>query len=253
MTFDLTAMLKDRDYRPGQVVARRFQGQDGEKIQLRVDLGILQMNAEGRPDGKKPLGHESWFHFYRKRQEQAPAGADGGDPEFVLDAEDCGRLQQEAIQYHHRYICLFQLADHAGVERDCARNLEVFAFVDRFAESDELSWSVVQFTPQLLMMRTRARGAARLEKGDRAGAEAAIEEGLEQLAAFHREHDREELIEQSGEILSLRAWLDEIRRRPPENEIERLRFALAEAIRIEDYEKAAEVRDQLRKLQASET
>ena len=42
-------------------------------------------------------------------------------------------------------------------------------------------------------------------------------------------------------------------RKPPQNEIERLRFALAEAIRIEDYEKAAEVRDQLRKLQASET
>ncbi|MEY3546311.1 MAG: UvrB/uvrC motif, partial [Verrucomicrobiota bacterium] len=37
------------------------------------------------------------------------------------------------------------------------------------------------------------------------------------------------------------------------NEIERLRFALAEAIRIEDYETAAEVRDQLRKLQASES
>ncbi len=253
MTFDLTAMLKDWDYRPGQVVARRFQGQDGEKIQLRVDLGILQMNAEGRPDGKKPMGHESWFHFYRKRLEQAPAGADGAEPEFALDSEDCGRLQQEAIQYHHRYICLFQLADHAGVERDCARNLEVFSFVDQFAESDELSWSVVQFTPQLLMMRTRARGAACLEQGDRVGAEAAIEEGLEQLAAFHRDHEREELIEQSGEILSLRAWLEEIRQRPPENEIERLRFALAEAIRIEDYERAAQVRDQLRKLQASET
>jgi len=253
MNFDLTTMLKDWDYRPGQVVARRFQGQDGQKIQLRVDLGVLQMNAEGRPDGKKPMGHESWFHFYRMRQEQAPYGSEDAEPAFVLESDDCGRLQQEAIQYHHRYICLFQLGDHAGVERDCARNLEVFAFVDRFAESDELSWSVVQFTPQLLMIRTRARGAVRLEQGDLAGAQAAIEDGLEQMAEFHREHEREELIEQSGEILSLRAWLEEIRRRPPENEIERLRFALAEAIRIEDYERAAQVRDQLRKLQASET
>ena len=45
MTFDLTEMLQDWDYKPGQVVARRFQGKDGEKIQLRVDLGILQMNV----------------------------------------------------------------------------------------------------------------------------------------------------------------------------------------------------------------
>jgi hypothetical protein len=253
MSFDLTAMLQDWEYKPGQVVARRFQGKDGEKIQLRVDLGILQMNALGRPDGRKPMGHESWFHFYRRRMEQAPAAADGGDPDFVLGSEECGRLQQEAIQYHHRYICFFQLGDHAAVERDCARNLEVFAFVDRFAESDELSWSVVQFTPQLLMMRTRARGAACLERGDRDGAVAAIETGLEELAEFHREHDREEQIEQCGEVLSLRGWLDELRNRPPQNELERLRFALAEAIRIEDYETAARVRDQLRRLQASET
>ena len=51
MTFDLTEMLQDWDYKPGQVVARRFQGKDGEKIQLRVDLGILQMNVLGRPAG----------------------------------------------------------------------------------------------------------------------------------------------------------------------------------------------------------
>jgi len=127
MTFDLTDMLQDWDYKPGQVVARRFQGKDGEKIQLRVDLGILQMNVEGRPDGKKPMGHESWFHFYRKRAEQAPAAADGGDPDFALGSEECGRLQQESIQYHHRYICFFQLQDYAAVERDCARNLEVFS------------------------------------------------------------------------------------------------------------------------------
>jgi hypothetical protein len=253
MSFDLTAMLQDWEYKPGQVVARRFQGKDGEKIQLRVDLGILQMNALGRPDGRKPLGHESWYHVYRRRMEQAPAAADGGDPDFVLGSEECGRLQQEAIQYHHRYICFFQLGDHEAVERDCARNLEVFGFVDRFAESDELSWSVVQFTPQLLMMRTRARGAACLERGDRDGAMAAIETGLEELAEFHREHDREEQIEQCGEVLSLRGWLDELRTRPPQNELERLRFALAEAIRIEDYETAARVRDQLRRLQASET
>jgi hypothetical protein len=118
MSFDLTAMLQDWEYKPGQVVARRFQGKDGEKIQLRVDLGILQMNALGRPDGRKPLGHESWYHVYRRRMEQAPAAADGADPDFVLGSEECGRLQQEAIQYHHRYICFFQLGDHEAVERD---------------------------------------------------------------------------------------------------------------------------------------
>lgn len=253
MKFDLTEMLQDWEYKPGQVVARRFQGKDGEKIQLRVDLGILQMNAEGRPDGKKPLGHESWFHFYTKRAEGTVAGETDPATEFTLGSEECGRLQQEAIQYHHRYICFFQLKDFDAVERDCARNLEVFRFVDQYAQTDELAWTLVQFTPQLLMMRTRARGERLLQESNRTAAMAAIEEGVADLEEFYRENDREEVIEQSGEIQSLRGWLDDVRKRPPENELERLRLALAEAIRMEDYEKAAAVRDQLRKIESPES
>ena len=57
MNFDISHLLEHWDYQPGQVVVRKFVGKDGqEKIQLRVDLGILQMNAHGRPDGKRPLG-----------------------------------------------------------------------------------------------------------------------------------------------------------------------------------------------------
>ena len=51
MNFDISHLLDQWDYQPGQVVVRKFVGKDGqEKIQLRVDLGLLQMNAEGRPE-----------------------------------------------------------------------------------------------------------------------------------------------------------------------------------------------------------
>ena len=60
MDFDISPLLDHWAYKPGQVVVRKFKGKDGkEKIQLRVDLGLLQMNAEGRPDGKRPFGHNS--------------------------------------------------------------------------------------------------------------------------------------------------------------------------------------------------
>ena len=37
MSYDISALLADWDYQPGQVVARRFKGKDGtEKVQLRV-------------------------------------------------------------------------------------------------------------------------------------------------------------------------------------------------------------------------
>jgi hypothetical protein len=50
MSFDISGFLDQWDYQPNQVVVRKFIGNDGtEKIQLRVDLGLLQMNARAAP------------------------------------------------------------------------------------------------------------------------------------------------------------------------------------------------------------
>ena len=112
MNFDISHLLEEWDYQPGQVAVRKFKTKDGtEKIQLRVDLGLLQMNAVGRPDGKRPFGRESLFEHFQARLEKRRRANPGTSDEFVLKAEDCAKLQQEAIQYHHRYICLFQLEE----------------------------------------------------------------------------------------------------------------------------------------------
>src|SRR5688500_18878987 len=106
MNFDISNLLENWDYQPGQIVVRRFTGRDGqEKIQLRVDLGLLQMNVQGRPDGKRPMGHPSLFEYQeaRLKKHMDERGSDDG---FVLRAEDCAKLQLEALQFHHRYICL---------------------------------------------------------------------------------------------------------------------------------------------------
>jgi UvrB/uvrC motif len=245
MNFDMGDLLDGWDYQPGQVVARRFAGRDGvEKIQLRVDLGILQMNAVGRPDGKRPMGHESWFDFWLVRAEEEERG-----PE-TLDSEAIGKLQQEAIQYHHRYICLFQLEDYDGVVRDASRNLRLMEFVREHAVTRELSWALNQFYPQTLMMRTRALGARHLAKKEFDNAISAIEGAIVALRDFFRESDREEQAEASGEIQALSHWLEEIRAKRPLSELERLRRALNAAIETENYEEAAKVRDQLRRLEA---
>ena len=142
MNFDMSHLLDKWEYRPGQVMVRKFIGKDGiEKIQLRVDLGILQMNAQGRPDGKRPMGHPSLFDFYLAKQSTTKK-------DFALNAEDCSRLQLEAFQYHHRYICLLQLEDFDAVVRDADRNLKLFDFVEENSESEELAWSFQQFRPR---------------------------------------------------------------------------------------------------------
>jgi hypothetical protein len=249
MNFDISDLLNSWEYQAGQIVVRRFQGKDGkEKIQLRVDLGLLQMNAFGRPDGKQPFGHESLFEHYKARLDKYEEEHEGSDEGFKLDAEDCSKIQQEAIQFHHRYICLFQLKDYAGVIRDTQRNITVFDFVEQYAEARELAWSVMQLRHQLLMMQVRAKATMAQESGDHAKAMEAIQEGIEDLKAFFTKLERPELAEQSGEIQSLEAYLEEIRSTRPLTERERIEKALEEAIRREDYEKAAHYRDKLRKL-----
>ncbi len=78
-----------------------------------------------------------------------------------------------------------------------------------------------------------------------------IEEGLEEIRGFYREHSRSDLLDQSGEIVSLEAWLQEISAKRPLTEREKLETALDEAVKAENYEKAAKVRDALRNLKTS--
>jgi hypothetical protein len=253
MDFDISHLLDAWEYQPGQVVVRKFTAKDGkEKLQLRVDLGLLQMNTEGRPDGKRPFGHPSLLEYYRARLYKHVAAHDGSDDGFKLKAEDCAKLQLEALQYHHRYICLLQLEEHSAVIRDAERNLGVFDFVSKHAENEELAWSLQQFRPQLLMVLTRARGAEALKVNDYTMGIQHVEEGLEQIRAFYREHGRSDVAETSPEVQSLESWLEEIRAQRPLSRREKLERALQEAVNREDYEKAAHVRDALRNLKPAE-
>jgi hypothetical protein len=248
MNFDISHLLEQWDYQPGQIVVRRFKGKDGsEKIQLRVDLGLLQMNAEGRPDGKKPMGNDSLFEYQQSRLRKH-CDAHGGEDGFVLKAEDCAKLQLEALQYHHRYICLLELQDYSAVIRDTDRNLAVFDFVSEYAENEDLAWSLQQFRPQLLLIQTRARGHEKLNARRFAEALRAIEAGMNAIRRFYNECGRGENVDQCPEILYLETWKAEINQKRPLSKREKLEHALSEAVRQENYEKAAEVRDELRKL-----
>jgi len=249
MNFDISHILDKWEYHPGQVVVRKFMGKDGqEKIQLRVDLGLLQMNAQGRPDGKRPFGATSLYEHQLARLAQHKAKNDDSDAGFTLSPEEIAKIQLEVLQYHHRYICLLQLEDYEGVVRDTNRNLQVFDFVEEHTDADELIWSLQQFRPQVLMVQTRAKATLRLAKDDFAGAMSEIETGIEKIREFYQKYARTDLLEQSAEIQSLQHWLEDVTTKRPLSKREKLEMDLNEAVRREDYEKAAEVRDQLRNL-----
>ena len=79
MNFDISNLLENWDYQAGPIIVRKFTGQRADKIQLRVDLGLLQMNADGRPDGKRPLGHASLSEYHQARLKKHMEENNGND------------------------------------------------------------------------------------------------------------------------------------------------------------------------------
>jgi len=244
MSLDLNDLLRDWPHEPGQIKVRRILGADGkEKIQLRIDLGVIQMETTGRPDGERPHGCESLLtHHLGLAQEKESA-----NEQYVLSTDDVGELQQEGIQYYHRYISLFQLNDFPGVIRDTQRNIDLFNFINQHAGGDEYAHSLEQFRPYVIMMNTRARASIELERGDFAAALRQIERGREKIAdLFTGTPESADAVERSPEIAFLDEWMEEIRARQPMTKLEKMQKEMESAIANEAYERAAELRDAIR-------
>ena len=253
MNDDISKVLENWDYRLGRVDARRVKGEGGvEKLQLRIDLGLLQMNAQFRPDGKRPFGHPTLLDHFLIRLERHREKHGGEDDDFSINPDECAKLQQEAIQYHHRSICNFELEDYEAVERDTEHILELLDFVQDYAVEDEIGQSFQQFRPQTIMMQIRAVGTELIAGNNY---DAAIEEitgAIEELNQFYNEMGRQELVDSSMEVHSLREWLKDVEAeaadKKPMTEGEKLQHKLNKAVEREDYEAAAKLRDQLSKL-----
>lgn len=243
MNLDLDSILGDWPHEPGQIKVRKILGIDGkEKLQLRIDLGLIQMDVNGRPDGQTPHGCESLFAYHQQRSVRK----EGKGENYLLTPDECGELQQEGIQYYHRYISLFQLKDYQGVIRDTQRNLDLFDFVAKHTDQEELAWSVEQFSPYVIMMNTRAKASIELERDDYAAAVRFIEEGRDKIHAFYAERNNHDMTGKSPEITFLEEWLEEVRAKRPLSKLETMQREMEKAIAMEAYERAAELRDEIK-------
>jgi len=250
MSLDLNTILKDWPHENGNVKVRQIAGLDGrEKLQLRVDLGVLQMEMTGRPDGQRPHNCESLLEYHQRRAVRA---AEKGE-DYELTPEECAELQQEGIQYYHRYLSLFQINDFAGVVRDTQRNLDLFTFVTEHTDRDELSWSLQQFRPYVLMMNTRAKASILLAQGKFGEAMSEIERGRDAIAEFFQHSNFPELVSKSSEIAFLDEWLEEVKAKRPLSKLEIMQREMETAIGKELYERAAELRDAIKLLKAQKS
>jgi hypothetical protein len=244
----LNTILSDWPHENRAIKVRKILGLDGrQKLQLRIDLGVLQMELTGRPDGVRPHGCESLLTYHQLRAARTAARGE----RYALTPEQCAELQHEGIQYYHRYLSLFQIDDFHGVARDTQRNLDLFDFVDAHTERDELSWTLQQFRPYVLMMNTRANASIFLGQGRFPEAIMAIKRGRDAIVEFFQKSHLPELAAKSSEIHFLDDWLQEVSAKRPRTKLEIMEREMETAVANEFYERAAEIRDTINKLKSS--
>ena len=254
MSLDLSPILSDWDYDPDRVLARIVTAPDGrELVQMRIDLGLLQMERDGRPDGLRPEGHESWLEYY---EALAAAPLADADPprRFTLSEEDNQRLMREGVQYYHRYLCFWHLKRYELCARDTRRNLRLFAFVVKHAPTKEQRLAFDQYRPYVTMMHARAVAMPLVDLRQYDAALEVIDSGIRAIQDFLREYRQTHRARQCAELWQLERFREQVvSQRDEDTDPRSLRLAelqrqLHQAVAEERFEDAARLRDEIRTL-----
>ena len=246
MNQDISSILKGWDYAPGELHVRTINGLDGrQKIQIRMDLGLMQLEWAGRPDGTRPHECMSLLDFYEQKREAH--AEESGDEPFSLSREDCWALGQEAMQYYWRRISFFELKEYARAEADAVHNIGILDMCQDCAEHEEDRQMADQYRTFVTAHRIQATALQLLEKEEHDGALSVIRDGIVEIQAVlddFGEPDHEEC----PELRFLMEWEREVEQNRPLSPLEKLRVDLRDAVEQEKFELAADLRDRLRNM-----
>jgi len=241
---DIQDLLRDWPYNPEKAV-RVIQGDDGRDVlQVRTPVGIEQFELEGRPDGLRPHNKDSAFDFYLGRLEKALAAGEG--PAFHLNHTECAELFEEGVLYYFRYLHLFQLEDWTRTARDTSRNLRLFDFVAKYAHRKEDRQHLEQWRPYIMRINGTARAMLEVEEHAHERALHVLRETIEKIEALDAIDNQAFHIERDRSLQSLRETVEQIEKNKPLTELEKLEKQLREAVEGQAFERAAELRDQIR-------
>jgi hypothetical protein len=165
---------------------------------------------------------------------------------FVLSAQECRELRDEALQYYHRYVGLFSIADYTGVIRDTRHNLAVFDLCRDFASTPSDREALEPFRASVLMMRARSEAELAIVAGKTKDAMGALDRGLAEIRTALDEAGQGEMFEHANEVQLLRGMRDALVPKLPPSQKAELLERLQAAIAAENYELAAILRDELR-------
>jgi hypothetical protein len=234
---DIDFILRQWPFQQGVVAARMIHAGDGrEVIQMRIDLGVVQMEVTGRPDGEHPGGVDNCLDWLSGLvREQADA--------FVLSESHCLEIDREFVQFYQRRICYLAMRQFARAVADADHTLALIDFVSAHSSNPQWTASHEQYRPFVLFHRIQAAAMQALQDS---GAEAAIEtinNGLDQMREVFARFGAEEDFDGDELVAQLSAIKESLREEYRVGKT--LAEQLADAVASEEYERAARLRDEI--------
>ena len=235
---NIDQILSRWSYKPGEVVAREALGEDGRPLlQMRLEMGLLQMEVTGRPDGGRPEDFETYYDYL-------VALAAREDGTIQLRKEQCFEVDREFVQFYHRRVCWLTLRKFSRAAADADHTLALMDFASAHAPNENWTLSHEQYRPFVMFHRIQAAALSQIEKDD--GGEDAlrkIDAGLVELRELFDQWDTDEPFEDNELVQRLmelkRSLRDQYKIEPSLTE------RLSKAIAKEKYELAAKIRDEI--------
>ncbi len=233
---NIDEILRAWTYEPNAVNVRMARGHDGRDVlQMRIEMGILQLETTGRPDGDRPEGHVTYFEYLLQEAQQ--------HDRLVMSEAQCGEADREFVQFYHRRICWLAIRQFEQAVRDADHTLGLMDFCRDHSPDEAWTMNHEQYRPFVMFHRTQAATLKALEDDD---AELAIEEvnqGLQQLREFFADFDAEEEYDEHELVERLVELRESVREKFAVGRT--LQEQLGDAIAAEQYELAAHLRDKL--------
>jgi hypothetical protein len=245
VTKDIDGALEGWAVQPGMVQARLVvAGDQRQVIQMRVELGVLQMETAHRPDGQRPHGFTTYFdHLLHEAR-----AAQRKDKPFLMDDEQCQEADREFLQFRQRRISWLALRNYAKAIEDADHTLTFMDFVKEHSPSEEYTQAHEQYRGFVTFQRTQGAAALALEQDNAEKAVDEVRKGLERLKVFFAAFGAEEQMEEDGMVQHLRKIEQSLREQ--HGIAATMQEQLDQAVANENYEEAARLRDALRKRQS---
>lgn len=248
---DLTKLLADWEYNPKTISVRKLLGLDGrDKLQMRVDLGVLQMECEGRPDGqsvKISLGEDDEdtksfpsylelvvFLFQQHEQQESVT-------QFHLNPETVHILRREASQFQERCTAFEILSEWEPALRDVQHCIAILDMVRDYADA---ALTLEDYRVYLLSKRARIQATLEISQEEIPSAIAHVKRAILEIQQ-HLADCTDGCDDAVDEIAKLQKLIAELRAKIPAGTILAVHSELRDAINQGKRRKASTLRRKL--------